>query len=160
MDVGSVENLVDQGRVLTRRWLPFCTLRGKRMYGYAASALRFSLVHTVSHVSTGPRVVGYHSHFGWLRGHCQQNRVAIGRPLVLTPLSKWYGVGQTESNPKLSRLMTRGGWKSRVLPPNREARSAGNAEPTEETVDFLHPIDATAVMRGSSDLPCSTRSVC
>jgi hypothetical protein len=130
------------------------------MYGYAASALRFSLVHTVSCVATRSKSGVHLSRSGFSRGLSGQYGVASGLPVVRASMPKWYGVGQSESNPKSNRLMAQIGCLASDLAPNMRAMSTVRLQSMEEAVDFLHPIDATAVMRGSSDLPCSTRSVC
>jgi hypothetical protein len=114
------------------------------MYGYAASALRFSLINTVSCVTSDWKVVGYPLHFGLSRDFSERNRGAFGCFIGRASLPKWYEVWPAESNPK-----------SKWVP--HWIRNPGSMK---EAVGFLHPIDATAVMRGSSDLPCSTRSVC
>lgn len=144
MDVGSVENLVDQGRVFSRRWLPFCTLRGKRMYGYAASALRFSLARAVSCVTFGSKVVGCLSKSGLSSVSSGQSGRALGGSVWLMSSPKWYEIESAESNPEKRRV----------------PRWLCNLRSMKEAAGFLHPIDATAVMRGSSGLPCSTKSVC
>jgi hypothetical protein len=122
------------------------------MYGYAASALRFSPVNTVSRtsaefatdwcdVSVGIRLDS--------KVLCEDSRfgeVCESSPRAMCSSPEWYGVERLESNP--------------IWNPFSAARTIGAAGVAEETVDFLHPIDATAVMRGSSGLPCSTRSVC
>ena len=144
MDVGSVENLVDQGCVFSRHWLPFCTLRGKRMYGYAASALRFSLARPVSCVTSGSKVVGNLSISRMPSVPSGQRGRAFGGSVGLVSSPQWYEIESAESNSK-ERWVP--GWLC-------------NLRSMKEAVGFLHPIDATAVMRGSSGLPRSTRSVC
>lgn len=144
MDVGSVENLVDQGCDFSRHWLPFCTLRGKRMYGYAASALRFSLACPVSCVTSGSKVVVSPSISGMLNVVSNQRGRAFSGSVGLVSSPQWYEIESAESNPEKRRTP---GWHC-------------NLRSMKEAVGFLHPIDATAVMRGSSGLPRSTKSVC
>lgn len=144
MDVGSVENLVDQGRVFSRRWLPFCTLRGKRMYGYAASALRFSLARSVSCVTSGSKVVGCLLNSGSSSVSSGQSGLAFGGSVWSMSSPQWYEIESAESNPGERWVPS---WLC-------------NLRSMKEAVGFLHPIDATAVMGGSSGLPRSTRSVC
>lgn len=78
------------------------------MYGYAASALRFSLARSVS---------------------CVKSDVLVDID-PLAPRKRWVSC------------------------------RIGNLMSITEAAGFLHPIDATAVMRGGSDLSRSTRSVC
>lgn len=123
------------------------------MYGYVASALRFSLVHTVSAVSDSLQLVGFQILGSSLVSRFSV-RKAVGNCGARLSVLRSYDAGRLESNQGFKRMVAKWDCRGRVRPPNLVARSM------EEAVNFLQATDATAVMRGSYGLSRSTRSVC